>query len=488
MARGRDQASAAPVGRASASPSPMRQAGTAKQAAELGRAEDVRGLFDDIAAARPSAVAEAGLGALQRSIPGCARAEEAAALAVEGARYGAALARLAACDRAARTLLSGWRARHARRILAAAKHARAAGVATKLYLEERGGAAVRRAWAADMEAFEKEQAAARAAWYEDAAQREGELRLANTLRHGWRAVAVRVADLGGLKVDADDALDETAEVEAFERARPPKPRVRGKRTLDARFRDADQARYRDAPRVLVAAEDRGDAWAKTERERLRVAPRYAADDDAAALHWQTYYRAHRARGRVAAARKDRARRAREQREKEEWALTQQERSRYVSVRCGLEVFEPDLLAGRAAPAAPAAAAKAADDADEADAAKGPFEGDECPIVEDLHVPRRRGLEARRRASRPRGERARKSPCAPRRSSRASAPSASTGTRGRSRTRRARPRASSRSRSTTATWTTPCGARTSACRGSRAGTASRRSTARRTTTTPRRSSA
>ena len=74
MARGRDQASAAPVGRASASPSPMRQAGTAKQAAELGRAEDVRGLFDDIAAARPSAVAEAGLGALQRSIPGCARA------------------------------------------------------------------------------------------------------------------------------------------------------------------------------------------------------------------------------------------------------------------------------------------------------------------------------------------------------------------------------------------------------------------------------
>ena len=41
--------------------------------------------------------------------------------------------------------------------------------------------------------------------------------------------------------------------EAFERARPPKPRVRGKRTLDARFRDADQARYRDAPRVLVAA-------------------------------------------------------------------------------------------------------------------------------------------------------------------------------------------------------------------------------------------
>ena len=319
-------------------------------------------------------------------------------------------------------------------------------------------------------------------------QREGELRLANTLRHGWRAVAVRVADLGGLKVDADDALDETAEVEAFERARPPKPRVRGKRTLDARFRDADQARYRDAPRVLVAAEDRGDAWAKTERERLRVAPRYAADDDAAALHWQTYYRAHRARGRVAAARKDRARRAREQREKEEWALTQQERSRYVSVRCGLEVFEPDLLAGRAAPAAPAAAAKAPDDADDADAAKGPFEGDECPIVEDLHVPRRRGLEARRRASRPRGERARKSPCAPRRSSRASAPSASTGTRGRSRTRRARPRASSRSRSTTATWTTPCGARTSACRGSRAGTASRRSTARRTTTTPRRSSA
>ena len=488
MARGRDKASAAPVGRASASPSPMRQAGTAKQAAELGRAEDVRGLFDDIAAARPSAVAEAGLGALQRSIPGCARAEEAAALAVEGARYGAALARLAACDRAARTLLSGWRARHARRILAAAKHARAAGVATKLYLEERGGAAVRRAWAADMEAFEKEQAAARAAWYEDAAQREGELRLANTLRHGWRAVAVRVADLGGLKVDADDALDETAEVEAFERARPPKPRVRGKRTLDARFRDADQARYRDAPRVLVAAEDRGDAWAKTERERLRVAPRYAADDDVAALHWQTYYRAHRARGRVAAARKDRARRAREQREKEEWALTQQERSRYVSVRCGLEVFEPDLLAGRAAPAAPAAAAKAPDDADEADAAKGPFEGDECPIVEDLHVPRRRGLEARRRTSRPRGERARKSPCAPRRSSRASAPSASTGTRGRSRTRRARPRASSRSRSTTATWTTPCGARTSACRGSRAGTASRRSTARRTTTTPRRSSA
>ena len=485
MARGRDKSSAAPVGRASASPSPMRQAGNAKQAAELGRAEDVRGLFDDIAAARPSAVAEAGLGALQRSIPGCARAEEAAALAVEGARYGAALARLAACDRAARTLLSGWRARHARRILAAAKHARAAGVATKLYLEERGGAAVRRAWAADMEAFEKEQAAARAAWYEDAAQREGELRLANTLRHGWRAVAVRVADLGGLKVDADDALDETAEVEAFERARPPKPRVRGKRTLDARFRDADQARYRDAPRVLVAAEDRGDAWAKTERERLRVAPRYAADDDAAALHWQTYYRAHRARGRVAAARKDRARRAREQREKEEWALTQQERSRYVSVRCGLEVFEPDLLAGRAAPAA---AAKAPDDADDADAAKGPFEGDECPIVEDLHVPRRRGLEARRRASRPRGERARKSPCAPRRSSRASAPSASTGTRGRSRTRRARPRASSRSRSTTATWTTPCGARISACRGSRAGTASRRSTARRTTTTPRRSSA
>ena len=121
-----------------------------------------------------------------------------------------------------------------------------------------------------MEAFEKEQAAARAAWYEDAAQREGELRLANTLRHGWRAVAVRVADLGGLKVDADDALDETAEVEAFERARPPKPRVRGKRTLDARFRDADQARYRDAPRVLVAAEDRGDAWAKTERD-MRVA-------------------------------------------------------------------------------------------------------------------------------------------------------------------------------------------------------------------------
>ena len=187
MARGREKSSAAPVGRASASPSPMRQAGNAKQAAELGRAEDVRGLFDDIAAARPSAVAEAGLGALQRSIPGCARAEEAAALAVEGARYGAALARLAACDRAARTLLSGWRARHARRILAAAKHARAAGVATKLYLEERGGAAVRRAWAADMEAFEKEQAAARAAWYEDAAQREGELRLANTLRHGWRA-------------------------------------------------------------------------------------------------------------------------------------------------------------------------------------------------------------------------------------------------------------------------------------------------------------
>ena len=113
----------------------------------------------------------------------------------------------------------------------------------------------------------------------------------------------------------------------------------------------------------------------------------------------------------------------------------------------------------------------------ADAATGPFEGDECPNVEDLHVPRRRGFEARRRASRPRGERARKSPCAPRRSSRASAPSASTGTRGRSRTRRARPRASSRSRSTTATWTTPCGARTSACRGSRAGTASRRSTAR-----------
>ena len=103
MARGRDKSSAAPVGRASASPSPMRRAGTAKQAAELGRAEDVRGLFDDIAAARPSAVAEAGLGALQRSIPGCARAEEAAARAVEGARYGAALARLAACDRAART-------------------------------------------------------------------------------------------------------------------------------------------------------------------------------------------------------------------------------------------------------------------------------------------------------------------------------------------------------------------------------------------------
>lgn len=43
---------------------------------------------------------------------------------------------------------------------------------------------MRRAWAADMEAFEKEQAAARAAWYEDAAQSEGELRLANTLRHG----------------------------------------------------------------------------------------------------------------------------------------------------------------------------------------------------------------------------------------------------------------------------------------------------------------
>ena len=78
MARGREKSSAAPVGRASASPSPMRQAGNAKQAAELGRAEDVRGLFDDIAAARPSAVAEAGLGSLQRSIPGCARAEEAA--------------------------------------------------------------------------------------------------------------------------------------------------------------------------------------------------------------------------------------------------------------------------------------------------------------------------------------------------------------------------------------------------------------------------
>jgi hypothetical protein len=483
MARGRDKSSA--VGRASASPSPMRQAGNAKQAAELGRPEDVRGLFDEIAAVRPSAV-EAGLGALQRSIPGCARAEESAALAVEGARYGEALAHLAAYDRAATTLLSGWRARHARRILAAAKHARAAGVATKLYLEERGGAAVRRAWAADMEAFEKEQAAARAAWYEDAAQSEGELRLANTLRHGWRAVAVRVTDLGGLKVDADDALDEAAEVEAFERARPPKPRVRSrKRTLDARFRDADQARSHDDPRVLVAAEDRGDAWVRTERERLRVAPRYAADDDAAALHWQTYYRAHRARGRVAAVRKDRALHAREQREREEWARTQQERSRYVSVRCGLEVFEPDLLAGRvAAPAAVPATTKAQDDADDADAAKGPFEGDECPVAEDLHVLRR--VEAPSRVARK--EEARERPRSPRRSSLASAPSASTGTRGRSRTRRARPRASSPSRSTTATWTTPCGARTSACRDSRAGTASRRSTTRRTTTTPRRSSA
>ena len=120
------------------------------------------------------------------------------------------------------------------------------------------------------EAFEKEQAAARAAWYEDAAQREGELRLANTLRHGWRAVAVGVADLGGLKVDADDALDETAEVEAFERARPP---GRGSAASGRSTRASGTPTRRGArrPRVLVAAEDRGDAWAKTERERLRVA-------------------------------------------------------------------------------------------------------------------------------------------------------------------------------------------------------------------------
>ena len=146
MARGRDKSSAAPVGRASASPSPMRQAGTVTHA-DVFKGQDGRSKgcgvveFATAKEARPAAGAEAGLGALQRSIPGCARAEEAAALAVEGARYGAALARLAACDRAARTLLSGWRARHARRSLAAAKHARAAGVATNQVMRRLDGGA-----------------------------------------------------------------------------------------------------------------------------------------------------------------------------------------------------------------------------------------------------------------------------------------------------------------------------------------------------------
>ena len=66
---------------------------------------------------------------------------------------------------------------------------------------------------------------------------------------------------------------------------------------------------------------------------------------------------------MTAARRDKGRRAREARERAEWERSQQERLRYVSVRCGLEVHEPDLL-GNQQPAEVARGADGGGDGDD----------------------------------------------------------------------------------------------------------------------------
>ena len=142
-----EKSSAAPVGRASASPSPMRQAGT-QRSGGVGRAEGVRGLFDDTPrrSRRPSGGGAGRAPTFDRA----ARAPGRRRRSVEGAHGAASRAR--GVRPGARTSAAAGAPRaHPGR----GEAARAADVATKLCLEERGGAARARAWAADMEAFRK---------------------------------------------------------------------------------------------------------------------------------------------------------------------------------------------------------------------------------------------------------------------------------------------------------------------------------------------
>ena len=100
-------------------------------------ADDVDAFFAALASERPSAVAAADPDAVLRAAPAAARSEELFSLAVAGNRYEHALNEIASYDKEAARLLNAWRARHARKMMSAAKHAKAVSAAHKAYARPR---------------------------------------------------------------------------------------------------------------------------------------------------------------------------------------------------------------------------------------------------------------------------------------------------------------------------------------------------------------
>ena len=243
---------------------------------------------------------------------------------------------------------------------------RAAGVATKLYLEDlrggrrRCGTRGRRTWRRSKRNRRRRRGYT--------ARRSARVRCASpgpVASGGARSPSASPTWADGVLV-ADDALDETAD---------PGRSIARSGSRGPRQADARRALLRPTAaykRTYDAAEDRGDACPTTTRSTARVAPRYSRFVIPPRA-WNVLPRAPRAAYADRRGGKDRARRAR-LRGDEDGA---EQRERPHACRCaGPRVFEADLLAGRSRPAwrPPPRAEALAGVLDDADAAKGPFEG------------------------------------------------------------------------------------------------------------------
>ena len=204
-------------------------------AGEMVVREDVPGFVKALRLTQPEAFATLDMFGMRLAAPGAARSEELVSLGAAAVVYSGALVKIAAYEDAAIRLVAAVRTRSARRVTAIARHARAVGAANALYLAERRGEAVKAAWERDMAAFAKAQDEEEAAWLANQALSAAEGRCAGCLRFGWRAVDVRLGQLGALRDDdSDDDLDNGTMMRCYERPRPPKgkTRSRGGRRLE----------------------------------------------------------------------------------------------------------------------------------------------------------------------------------------------------------------------------------------------------------------
>ncbi|KAJ1454047.1 hypothetical protein M885DRAFT_618542 [Pelagophyceae sp. CCMP2097] len=334
---------------------------------------------------------------LARVVPGCASSEALASLAAQSVFLEKAVRQVRLYQGGALLLQRAFRRRSAKKLVRLMSHARALGRAQSAYLADRRGAAVTRAWGRDMANFVAGQQKEADEYWALLKDQDAQTRL-NVLRFGWRLVFVRFHDLTALKF-VDEQGDRNSQVAVYERIRPAKPKRKARG--DDRYRDDDQARDAAAKRLTMAAEEPvvGEEpsvgylaelgfngpdhayWVLYERERMRIEPRYDLRDDAAALAAQTAWR--RCVGQKIAfqLRRDRARRAREERDRAAWELRQTERMRHVTVR--LSLFDRDRIVFAATQPKGAALEESDDESVDDEDEDGPFESSPAVLAASL---------------------------------------------------------------------------------------------------------